>query len=313
MEIVSQELGWTVCTPPATLLEVVATGDEDRRRKMVELLSSGLWVRLRTEADQEASEVVGEVRRLRPNWLRQIAAKGDEARHRTYWTKTVWRQARNSLDRLHQASKEVHAGAIQYSYESQLSNRRVRIESGLPPITDLSNQRVVPNDSASPAYLKGWEAGVAVDWWRVHGRDVFASAIHSYEYARARRSQSAYGDWLDVYVNLSKIQSDWPDFTRFWFDEVDRSRMPRIWTRWAVQTAQLNSKVTSSSGGDDQLSTYLTDCEVFVTGDRRLARAIELAEKSSLHRMPRVVVMSVPKLEHSALDLLAALVTAQGS
>lgn len=85
--------GWRIMTPPAVLLEAVMTPDPKVRHDIIEALSSPLWVRLRTEADQEAAEVVAETKRLRPMWLRKIPDTGRPAHFRLLWQKRVWREA----------------------------------------------------------------------------------------------------------------------------------------------------------------------------------------------------------------------------
>lgn len=108
---------------------------------------------------------------------------------------------------------------------------------------------------------------------------------------------STYTDWLEPYLLLDRVLANAEDFTHFWFDGVEETAMPRIWLRWAVDTAQLMGKVTLSSPRDSQLSAYLPDCDVFVSADKRLVQAIALVAEHSRFQLPRVVTF--PRLSNA--------------
>src|SRR5688500_19306712 len=56
---------------PSVLLEVLRTPRPDVRRRIVQAMVLGRPGRkLRSEADVEADELIREIRRLRPDWLR---------------------------------------------------------------------------------------------------------------------------------------------------------------------------------------------------------------------------------------------------
>lgn len=296
--------GWRILTPPAVLLEVLRTTDDIALRSIVEALSSKYWVRLQTEADQESQEFIAEARRLRPDWVRNIPMPGAVNRYRTYWQKTVWRQAREMPIRSREVTEEVQDPANKVAFEQQKFNRDMRLADK----ADISNLRgilVEPSEWSDSSYLQGWEKGRRVEWWRVQGRDVLWHELRSAAIVRMRGRNSTYTDWLEPYLLLDRVLADAQDFTLFWFDDVEETAMPRIWLRWAVDTAQLMGKVTPSSPRDSQLSAYLPDCDVFVSADKRLVQAITLVAKHSRFRLPTVVTF--PRLSNtdSAVAVLA--------
>ena len=64
-------------------------------------------------------------------------------------------------------------------------------------------------------------------------------------------------------------------------------RMRRIWLRWAANLIQSESKITTGNPADEQHSTYLLDCDVFLTADKRYVDALQLREPSE--PQPRAV------------------------
>jgi predicted nucleic acid-binding protein len=295
---------WRIQTPPATLLEAIMTPDPDARGKILEVLSSRHWTRLRTEADQESAELISEARRLRPRWVRQLPLPGSPAHYRNFWQKTIWREARKDSELLRAVSVEVHSAADSEAFKVQKFNRDQRVSEG-QDVRDLRHIVLEPEDWSNTAYLMGWKPGERVEWWRVQARDVFWNALRTAPIDRMRGQNSTYTDWLEPYLHVDEMQSDGVDFTRFWFDEVEQIRMPRVWLRWAVQTAQMMGRITPSSPRDDQLSAYLIDCDIFVTADRRFARAIALTAANSSFDLPSVVTFPSLESKDSAVQVLS--------
>lgn len=51
--------------------------------------------------------------------------------------------------------------------------------------------------------------------------------------------------------------------------------MPRHWLRWAVNLIQSNAKVTPGNPADEQHSTHLLDCDMFLTADARYVKVLQ--------------------------------------
>lgn len=284
---------WQILTPPAVLLEVLRTSDDTALQSILEVLSSKHWIRLRTEADQESQEFIGEARRLRPAWVRTIPLPGAVAHYRTYWQKTAWRQAREKPLQSRDAAYSIQTPADTAAFEEQKFNRDRRLADN-SDLSDLRSILVEPADWSDSSLLHGWQKGRKVEWWRVQAHDIFWRELRRAPLVRRRGRNSTYTDWLEPFLLLDRVLANPVDFTQFWFDGVDEVSMPRIWLRWAVQTAQLMGKVTPSSPRDNQLSTYLPDCDVFVSADKRLIRAIALVAVNSRSQLPDL--MTFPSL-----------------
>jgi len=69
-----ERAGWQVMLPPATLLEIAATGDPERRREIFATVTRRRRTMMPTEAQSEGTEVVNEIRRLRPKLDRALSS-----------------------------------------------------------------------------------------------------------------------------------------------------------------------------------------------------------------------------------------------
>ena len=92
----------TVVVPPSTLVEIMRLPRSDVRQRIIDAVGKGPRTRLRTEADCESMELVEEIRRTRPDWLRQIPDAAKVASLRSWWTNRFWREALDDSQRMHE-------------------------------------------------------------------------------------------------------------------------------------------------------------------------------------------------------------------
>src|ERR1022692_3089323 len=92
-ESVIRRCGGRIAVPPAIILEAARAEDLDVRAKILRAVCGGPRAHMRTEADTCCAELVAEIRRLRPVWMR---AKPDVQRIdllRRAWIKEIPRRA----------------------------------------------------------------------------------------------------------------------------------------------------------------------------------------------------------------------------
>ncbi len=102
---------------------------------------------------------------------------------------------------------------------------------------------------------------------------------------------TTFADWVGAYVDLAAVRSDPIDFTRFWFEEVALAAVPRQWIRWAVDTVQTDRKVTGGNPADQQHSSYLLDCDVFLSADAAFVAVLQAVREDAPFSLaePRLV------------------------
>lgn len=82
-----------VVVPPSTLLEVMRLPVTEARDRIIHALGTGPRRRLPTEVQSESAEVVSEVRRTRPHWMRSMPDTTRVWSLNNFWTKQIWRAA----------------------------------------------------------------------------------------------------------------------------------------------------------------------------------------------------------------------------
>jgi hypothetical protein len=293
-----------VVVAPSTLLAVVRIPVAEARQSVIHALGTGLRERLPSEAESECMEVVSEVKRVRQHWMRRMPDTARASHLNGFWTKRIWREALEDSQRLH--DYELRQTPVRdYLIEHQREERDkfLRTQFQTRPLTHLM---VTP--SADPAsYLAGW-SGEPVEAWRLLLRDLYWYQL-SVIGGRAviTKEDTTISDWIGVYVDLSKLRHSREDFTRFWLEDVNIDAVPRNWLRWAVRITQSNYKITSGNPADEQHSSYLFDCDLFLSADTRYISVLEMVRNDAPFTFAQVRRVSGDR-DVSIVDRLAAVI-----
>lgn len=268
-----------VVVPPSILVEVLRIPVAEARQQVIHALATGKRDRLPTEAESECMEVVSEVRRVRPQWIGTIPNTGRRWSLNNFWTKKIWREALQDSQRLHDYEMR-QTSEREYLIGLQKMDRDNLLQSDfkMGPLTGLM---ISASADTPDVHLAGW-SGQPVDFWRIQLRDLYWHQL-SVVAGRAgiTREDTTTADWVGAYVDLPKLRSDREDFTQFWLEGVDISNIPRNWLRCAVRVAQTHYKVTPGNAADEQHSSYLFDCDVFLSADSRYISTLRFVQESA--------------------------------
>ena len=302
-----------VVMPPATLLEVLRTQDKQMRRAVTRLVCRNTWQRLKTEAQSEAAELVGEIRRLRPAWMLDQPNYRAIAEHEHFWRRDIYDLARVDSRRLLALNGVVGASERKAISELQeLQQKRFRADGVFRSPEEARDQLRTLVVHPDPRVLKraeaeGWEPGTQVAPWRADLLSVLWNALVLDPVRTVITGQAAtYADWVGAYVDLGAIRGSQRDFGHMLLYEVDEKRMPRAWLRQAVALLQHSMKLTPGNPVDAQLASYLVDAELFLTNDKRLARIIEAVRPSSLTAYAAAAYSDIHGAGDSAVVAIAA-------
>jgi hypothetical protein len=133
-----------------------------------------------------------------------------------------------------------------------------------------------PVPDVPDSYLAGWP-GEPVELWRVECRNIYWHQLAVVAgQAFWTHEGTTIADWLGAYVDFSRLCTSPADFTRFWLYDVALNAVPRNWVRWAARLAQTFVKVTGGNPADEQHSSYLVDCDLFLSADVRYVSVLEI-------------------------------------
>jgi hypothetical protein len=264
----------THVVPPSVLLEAVRTPIADIRDRIVRAMTSRRRERVHPfpEARQEANELVAMVGQTRARWLREFAEPTSVSRLEAFWTRRLWQLAADDPSALATAERATDDGASEIISQVQQENRRVALENDFrltdsEPWTDLTGMSRDLTVGWDGKRFESWRLESSLLWW------------HQLIVVPRRRRPSTYADWTRPWLDLERVARDRGDWNRFWYSDTTAHDLPRIWMRSVLPWAQLQGKVGGGDPRDAQHAAYLFDIDVFVTADRRFARALELLRK----------------------------------
>ncbi|MEV4399994.1 hypothetical protein [Nonomuraea sp. NPDC049607] len=263
--------GVDVVIAPATLLELLKTPHKASRLKKIKLVCRSRWVRLPTEAKSEADEVVAEITRLHPEWLRTSKDLARQARLQNLWGYIKWQEARSDEDYLIAEARSNYQNEKEWMVRAQKEQQKAWRSDGYLRYPNEIAKAIsqLPTFTPDPKHERlmisqGWRQGEPIEIWRTQAHMILMSVLFD-------NPPHTYFDWIGIYVDISALQNNHRAFGEMLLHEVEAARMRRNWLRWAVDFAQHAMKVGQGNPMDGQLSSYLYDANLFITRDKRFS------------------------------------------
>jgi hypothetical protein len=270
--------GLRVVTPPSILLEVLYTRDPARRRAIVEALCSGRRIRPPSEAQTMCEEVIAEIRRLHPEWLRRMPDTAEVASLNSFWTKRIWREARDR-------AREARVDGVERRHQELITrnqrNNTLKARDQGFDIHDLNALLAKPEDGDA-LRGRGWRDERPAAMWRAENALLYwFQVVIVGSRAVVTREDATFADWVGAYVDLRELRRHEDEFFAMWLYDVETNAMLRNWVAWAIVWAQMQRRVEESGAIDAQHSPYLCDCDVFLTADKRFAHALNIVAEQA--------------------------------
>lgn len=304
LEMLFAELDLHVQVLPSTLLEIVEIPHEEVRKRLVAGLAKGKRrTRLRTEADLFGEEVVSLIRRTRPEWLLRFPDSARVASLQTSWLKTVWRQALEDSTRMHEIQRDAST-MRKHIVQRQKLNRSEMLRSKfvMGDLTQLIGEHkdFGPDHATLLGSLPGWD-GSSTAAWRLNLAQLLWHQLGIVgPRAGITGEDRTITDWIEPWVDLGKLRSNPERFVSMWLEEASIAEVPRNWLNWAVDVVQWTSKVGSGNPADAQHSSYLVDCDLFLTADSRFVEILERVRRDAPFTFARTVLVDGDRLKSTA-------------
>jgi hypothetical protein len=255
---------YTVQIAPGVLYETLRLKDVSLRASLVRLMTNARFRRLMPEAYSESMEILREIERVRPDWLRDTPDLRFFDRLKKDWSRTMggfWVRC--------ERSSESEARFVGQSEGDLMEGAKAQVQVARKEMIEMGWKRNPPMDKTLASFnfpVPGWR-GDMVEAWRI-------DSLVGMTYAMAHQGH-AYRDWISPFVELDDGLLRSAAWGEFWLYAAEKNALPRQWLRWAHSFAQRFRKVTPGSPGDTQLATYFVETDVVVTADKALLDILE--------------------------------------
>jgi hypothetical protein len=261
---IGRTASYDVQVAPVVVYETLRLKDVQLRARIVRLMTNTRFGRLMPEAYSESMEILREVERVRPDWLRASPDIRFFDRLKNDWSRKTggfWVRCAES--------PATDAGYLGTAEGEMIENARAQARLARDEMRASDWKWNPPMDKTLAGFhrpLPGWN-GEMVEAWR-------CDRLTSLSFALARQG-NPYRDWIAPFIELDDGLLGSPDWNEFWLHLADKRTLPRQWMRWGHSFAQRFRKVTPGSPGDTALFTYFLDTDVVVTADRALVDILE--------------------------------------
>lgn len=276
----ARDSAYHVQIAPGVLYETLRLKNAKLRDSLVRLMTNQRFHRLMPEAYSESMELLHEVERVRPEWLRTSPDVAFFNRLKKDWTRKTggfWvrcaRSPRSEANFLTQVEGRMIEGA-----KAEVQNARKEMMHLGWKRNPSMNKTLGGFNEPRP----GWR-GDMVEAWRI-------DCWFGLSYGLSQRG-NAYRDWVAPFVDVDDGLLRSPEWLEFWHYLADKNAMPRHWMRWAHSFAQRFRTVTSGSPGDSQLSTYFIETDIFVTADKTLIDILEECRPFAPQQLPEAMLV----------------------
>jgi hypothetical protein len=272
--------GSEILIAPGVVYEMLRTSDRELRHRQLKVATLRVWTRLMPEVFTETDDIRRVIERHRPEWLRETPDLRSFHRFRADWAggRGFWARAREDPDSEASLTRTLGEEALERAREDMKENRRLmsHLHYDKVPLAGWTGR--------PPTGEPGW-GGAEIDVWRI------SSATAWWVNLVVRRHET-YLDWLGPFVDLGRISAARASWNQLWASEVTVEDVPREWLRWAVRWLQGLRRVSPGSPGDNQISIYAYEADLFATTDKTFADILDKVGREA--PQPMAVAVRVP-------------------
>ncbi|WP_454112117.1 hypothetical protein [Microbacterium aurum] len=256
----AKRLGVTIAACPAVVYECLrAKLDPAAKKSRVDALTRGAWRRLMPEAYKESLEAFQVIKRARPDWVEPAPDLRRWMQIRADWDHGWWMRARRDTQAEAERIQLMDASDLDVTRSAAATRRQNARDA------EITFDNIDFDVVAVPLSRPPWWDGQPVEPWRVEVATVLRHAL--------AQANSPYRDWLSPWLRPSAV--DEADWFRLWTRDATREEMPLAWLRWAFEHVQATRTTTNGTPVDNQIATYLPECDAFATSDKAFAECVE--------------------------------------
>ncbi|MBW4530426.1 MAG: hypothetical protein KME02_07030 [Aphanothece saxicola GSE-SYN-MK-01-06B] len=276
-----------IAAAPAVLYEALRTSNPEVRSRLVRLITHHQWMKLMPEAFLESEELFYEIRRVRPQWIKQ----NTNLRYRNKlihdWKRQkggTWHRARFECEDLREYLNGLEC--------DQLTRARHQVRNHREVASSLGRAVESVRLDAEIKFQVD-ELDVVVEAWR-------ACTFYCYTKDLCRLN-STFVEWLQPLVQIKQMLQD-PDWVTFWHQETQAANLPRAWIRYAMEQLTPFLSVNDGTPCDTQIASYCADSDYFITADKRFFRILEICRKQAPFSMAEPILFKYQDDIHLSIE-----------
>jgi hypothetical protein len=247
----------------------------------------------------EVDELIAEVRRLLPDYIRPFPVTKRINTLRHWWKNDIWSEALNPHSSLHQQVKN-SAKFERERFALQQDEMKKSLKGWDPIKTKPSHiEAQFPSDDRRFWGLVDFSRKYQP--WRVDSMFWYNYSLEDAALSTSNNDRTIV-DWTDPWITIDAFLEDKKRLYKFWLEEVEISRMPRNYTRWAMNFLQPLRKIGSGNSLDVQHSAYLIDADIFFTCDRRYYDCLKIIYNDRVVPIAKPILL--PANIENALELI---------
>ncbi len=285
-----------VLVAPAIVDECKRIPHSSTRSRVLHLLAKESWRRCMPEPYSESQELIREIERLRPHWLRKRRDLREFRRLKKDWTSKkigFWNRLKKDVQiaspvMLMTELRELElARAEAHGIRKQVSARPAQGEQ-----TPLSHVY-----TATPFQTIGESS--LVEYWRVP--TLYHMRSNLSEYA------NPYSEWLDGTVDMKLMFHDADSLNTFFLCDALPSRLTRLWLRAAFEFLQSWRRVTNGTPGDAQISVHLAEANIAISADRNFVYSANRCHAEGPGNFARAILVPGQETVDALFETLSSL------
>ena len=251
--------GINVQVAPSCLYEVMRMQKGNLRSDQITLMTNPNLSRLMPEVYSECAELLMEIKRCRPHWLKKQPDLTKFNRLYKFWSRKSggrWSKITQNSYLEAQNLKSLEGSSLNEIRKNYKDLREKTRKNG-------PSHNIIPLDryvSKIPKRIAKKSQYTQTGAWREESFKHFTTSL--------LLNQTTYTEWLEPLVDLNKVISQFDEWEEFWAIDVSVENLPREWLRWAHLKAQSFRKPTGGSPGDNQLFSYILETDFLLSSDK---------------------------------------------
>jgi hypothetical protein len=211
---------------------------------------------------RQAQEVLGELRRLRPEWVKPaIGLRRVREFLRAY--RDEWKRVQEGV--LPSTGFAVYRRDFEAGCQENAQLQKLQRSAHLKRDRGFT---LAVSDGRRVRAIERYDFADPEQYWRLSSLQCWHNAV-----VQRHPASRDYADWLNPHIT-NRAMHDSASYSAFWLRDVQPERVQLNRIMGLAEYYQLSQKVTHGNPNDALHANHLMDCDLFLTSDKGLFRTL---------------------------------------